>query len=55
MFANWLGLVYRHTDLVRGKPFMDGIDPDDPLGLGPPAPPPAPPPTGPTTQEHDHA
>jgi len=42
VFANWLGLVYRHTDLVRGRPFMDGVDSDDPLGLGPP--PAAPPP-----------
>jgi len=30
---NWLGLVYRLTDLDRRKPFMDGVDPEDPLGL----------------------
>lgn len=36
VFANWLGLVYRLTDLHRGRPFMDDVDPDDPLGLGPP-------------------
>jgi homoserine O-succinyltransferase len=30
---NWLGLVYRLTDLDRKKPFMPGVDPDDPLGL----------------------
>lgn len=30
---NWLGLVYKLTDLDRKKPFMEGIDPDDPLGL----------------------
>lgn len=33
MFNNWLGLVYRLTDLDRRRPFMPGIDPDDPLGL----------------------
>ncbi|MFA9431091.1 homoserine O-succinyltransferase [Egicoccus sp. AB-alg2] len=32
VFANWLGLVYRLTDVRRGVPFMDGVDPDDPLG-----------------------
>ncbi len=32
LFSNWLGLVYRLTDLRRGVPFMDGLDPDDPLG-----------------------
>ena len=31
MFNNWLGLVYRLTDMARGVPFMDGVDPDDPL------------------------
>jgi homoserine O-succinyltransferase len=36
MFANWLGLVYRLTHITRGRPFMDGVDPHDPLGLGPP-------------------
>ncbi len=39
IFANWLGLVYQLTDLVRGRPLMDDVDPDDPLGLGPPQPP----------------
>ena len=33
VFANWLGLVYRLTDIERGVPFMPGVDPDDPLGL----------------------
>jgi hypothetical protein len=33
VFNNWLGLVYRLTDLERGVPFMPGVDPDDPLGL----------------------
>jgi homoserine O-succinyltransferase/O-acetyltransferase len=31
LFNNWLGLVYRLTDVERGVPFMPGIDPDDPL------------------------
>lgn len=33
IFGNWLGLVYRLTDLERGVPFMRGIDPEDPLEL----------------------
>ncbi len=32
-FNNWLGLVYRLTHLDRHRLFMEGIDPDDPLGL----------------------
>ena len=32
VFNNWLGLVYRLTDMERGVPFMAGVDPDDPLG-----------------------
>jgi homoserine O-succinyltransferase len=36
MFDNWLGLVYRLTNLDRRIPFMDGIDPRRPLdGLTP--------------------
>lgn len=31
--ANWLGLMYQVTHAERGLPFMDGIDPDNPLGL----------------------
>jgi homoserine O-succinyltransferase len=31
MFDNWLGLVYRLTNLDRRIPFMDGIDPRRPL------------------------
>ncbi len=31
---NWLGLVYKLTDLDRKKPFMEGVDPADPLGMG---------------------
>ena len=30
---NWLGLVYRLTNLDRKKQFIAGIDPDDPLGI----------------------
>lgn len=33
IFNNWLGLVYRVTDLDRRKPFMNGVDPHNPLGL----------------------
>ena len=31
--ANWAGHVYQTTHMDRKKPFMDGIDPDDPLGI----------------------
>ena len=31
--GNWIGLVYQVTHAERKKPFMDGIDPNDPLGL----------------------
>jgi homoserine O-succinyltransferase len=30
---NWLGLVYQLTNMDRTRQFMDGVDPDDPLGL----------------------
>lgn len=33
MFNNWLGLVYQVTGTHRAKPFMDHVDPQDPLGL----------------------
>lgn len=33
IFNKWLGLVYRLTHVDRCKVFMDGIDPNDPLGL----------------------
>ena len=33
IFNNWLGLIYRLTDVQRGVPFMPSIDPDDPMGL----------------------
>ena len=31
--GNWLGLVYQVTHHERNKPFMDGIDPENPLQL----------------------
>jgi len=33
MVNNWLGLIYQVANKDRGKVFMDGIDPEDPLGL----------------------
>ncbi len=30
---NWLGLIYQVAHRDRGKVFMDGVDPRDPLGL----------------------
>lgn len=33
VFNNWLGLVYQLTHVDRRKPFLNGINPDDPLGL----------------------
>ena len=33
MINNWLGLVYRVADRRRGKVFMEGVDPEDPLDL----------------------
>ena len=31
--GNWVGLVYQLTHRDRRRPFMDGIDPENPLGL----------------------
>ena len=31
--GTWIGLIYQITNVDRRKPFMDGVDPDDPLGL----------------------
>ena len=31
---NWIGNVYRLTNIDRKKPFQNGVDPADPLGLG---------------------
>ena len=33
IFNNWLGLVYQLTHVDRQKLFMEGVDPDNPLGL----------------------
>jgi homoserine O-succinyltransferase len=33
VFNNWLGKVYQITNQDRLQPFMDGINPDNPLGL----------------------
>ncbi|MCW9012166.1 MAG: homoserine O-succinyltransferase [Gammaproteobacteria bacterium] len=31
--GNWMGLIYQVTHRDRKKPFMEGVDPDNPLGL----------------------
>ncbi|MGD8618497.1 MAG: homoserine O-succinyltransferase, partial [Gammaproteobacteria bacterium] len=31
--GNWIGLVYQLTHRERALPFMDGVDPDNPLGF----------------------
>lgn len=33
VIGNWIGLVYQVTHQDRAIPFMDGLDPEDPLGL----------------------
>jgi homoserine O-succinyltransferase len=33
VIANWMGLVYQVTHNDRRKPFMDEVNPDDPLNL----------------------
>lgn len=33
VFNNWLGKIYQITNQQRHLPFMEGIDPDDPLNL----------------------
>ncbi|MGH8498553.1 MAG: homoserine O-succinyltransferase MetA, partial [Methylococcales bacterium] len=38
LISNWLGWVYQITHNDRRIPFMDRIDPDNPLGLDRPAP-----------------
>lgn len=35
VFNNWLGLVYRTTNLDRTQQFMSGVNPQDPLALQP--------------------
>lgn len=32
-YSNWIGKVYQITNNDRRKPFMEGVDPNDPLGL----------------------
>lgn len=32
LVGNWIGLMYQVTNRLRELPFMDGVDPDDPLG-----------------------
>jgi len=32
--GNWMGTVYQVTHRDRRRPFMEGVDPNDPLGLG---------------------
>ena len=31
--SGWIGLVYQVTHIDRKKPFMDGVDPENPLGI----------------------
>ena len=33
VIGNWMGCMYQLTHRERDKPFMDGIDPEDPFGL----------------------
>ncbi len=33
VIGNWIGLIYQLTNIDRCKPFMDGVDADDPLRL----------------------
>ena len=33
IMSKWIGLVYQLTNRDRAKPFMDGVNPDNPLGL----------------------
>jgi len=33
VLGNWMGLVYQVTHRDRRRPFMEGVDPDNPLGL----------------------
>lgn len=32
VFNNWLGLVYQLTHVDRHRPFVEGVDPEDPIG-----------------------
>lgn len=33
IFNNWLGLVYKFTGIERKQPFIEGVDPKNPLGM----------------------
>ncbi|HNL22647.1 MAG TPA: homoserine O-succinyltransferase, partial [Rhodocyclaceae bacterium] len=33
--GNWMGCMYQLTHRERNKPFMEGIDPENPLGIYP--------------------
>lgn len=33
VFSKWIGNLYQVTNMDRTKPFMDGVNPDDPLGI----------------------
>jgi homoserine O-succinyltransferase len=33
IFNNWLGLIYRLTNLDRSKQYVPGVNPDNPLGI----------------------
>lgn len=33
IFNNWLGLIYRVTNLERSEQYMPGVNPDNPLGI----------------------
>jgi homoserine O-succinyltransferase/O-acetyltransferase len=33
IFNNWLGLIYRLTNLDRNEQYMPGVNPDNPLGI----------------------
>ncbi|MGA7981646.1 MAG: homoserine O-succinyltransferase [Chromatiaceae bacterium] len=34
VLGNWMGQIYQITNTSRRLPFMEGVDPKDPLGLG---------------------
>ncbi len=33
IIGNWIGMMYQITNSDRKLPFMEGVDPDNPLGL----------------------
>jgi homoserine O-succinyltransferase len=34
VLGNWVGQIYQITNIKRRLPFMEGVNPKDPLGLG---------------------